>query len=1727
MAKNTQGWQIPTGKQALDALKDAKPMAQVYQENFAKAVAETTKELLRQNQQQKAAANTAAQPKKTAVDKLWDRGSTTRKASDSEKATLELAGAKKSVERKQKELKDFQEKTSFDWMDATARQLYEQSEKANSQTERQIEAELKQAKDNLAKLGVERLPDEDRAQFRQYVESRDQKNSVFRNDISWFGDYNKQNEIEKTLTEKYGSEQFRMIADAYAETMHEEEAKKAAADAAAATEKHPILQNLLGSPARVLGSVDAIPNRIADVITGNENPSAYTPNNYIENYGNAVTGKSVQMLEGENPNIFRKALSYGYQGVVNASDTVLRGLVGGGAAGGALLAAGSTFNKTISDAMERGATSDQAYLLATANAAIEYLAEKLPLDEMIKVSKGGGSKSLIIDIGRQAGIEIFEEEATLVGNLLADAAIMQDKSEYKLNVAMLMTQGMTMEQAKQEANWELVQDAVDTAIVSGIAGGIGGFGAAKAAAFSNDNLGTVSQQAAQQPQTEQNQQVEQSPASQETTEQAVQEALGMEPEANTVKAESAPQTDTQNLSVDGVQAATGGMNGTGAVEDASTVGKQNEPSGDFKKSKTFTNTGLKSADADIREGYQKTVEQDANSPYYEVKHNADTKATAQERTSTPEKVRAEYDYLMKNSQWEAEDIVTAKLVSKELMKSGNAEQVADINIKLREVATRFGQGEQAFSIIGTMKDAADPATAVESATNVLYKMKEGESTFRKGKDGQTYEQWRRETVKNISQIGMEIDRVQDGDSNAMRGIIRQIARARKTTAWFGISGEMTKIADNVLNKLEFDDLKKIANTQIVSMAGDYRRRTAVDVTLAVRKQNMMSSLKSFARNIVGNTSIGVVDSASDSTAGRMVDALLSKVTGKRTVGRDFLRGKTYLNAAKDAAQFAALCVELDIPIETTVDASYQSATGNGGSGKYIVRTFRPNGNPAMRALYAYQKYMSYALEVSDKIFEGGTNAAVEASLRKLKNANLTDTEVQELSEYAANRRTFKDATWKDADGDVHGSVLSRLSVGGKNLAERKLGTAGKVGADMLLPYPSVPTNVIQTGVDYTHGVTKGIYEILSILHDADAGKEISAARQRQAVTDFGRGVTGAALIGLFTTAAARGIIGINDAKDKDEKALAQAEGRSGAQINWSSWKRDMDGESTKWLTTDIISSLDAIEPFNTLVYLGNELSQEDTVLDALKAYPGASFKATMQSFMDSPLMSSLSDIMNGMSEAMRAETDEERLGAAVKTAGNAVNSFIPQYVRQTAQYTDGYYRDTRGQNALEEAINKTFAALPGISKTLPKKVSGLGEEQKRGNWMETFFDPSATKTYQKNEITGYLDDLKKRTGDTSIYPDSNAPMSITVRGEPIALDGQQRETYQRTYGEKNSELYSGLISYTGFSDLPEDIQISAFEKAKAYATQFAKASVSDYRDVPTEGTEELVKGIVKDSIDAVFSRAFDDLSESWKFSYEDSDARESMEQAYGVYNALLPEQKKAFDNESSGRIKYYLDAKNASVSTDSFADIYRQYRDIDKSDIDTTAKANEWATVLEKAVDNGEISEKQKDILRNDMTFRYSITAETERFDGMIDSGIATDKAKFVIDLLDGITGTGSWDMEKKEYRVRDIDKLGAIAGSSRLNEQEKDVVMKEYMPDYDPKDDKPDKTELKYDTIREMGFSAEEYVQIRRLYADEKEKGGKGTKNRTIKGFCDDYGLNWSVAKKLYDVISGSYFNK
>lgn len=1922
---------------------------------------------------------------------------------------------------------------------------------------------------------INAMPEEDRKLFEQYVESQNTRRSVFvnSNPILWFQKYNKETDAEKPLLEKYGEEQLERWKETYNWYNSQQMVEKTAQDVHNTndTAVGAVAQNLAGLPARALGGVEALAGRMYELgeRTGRYATLApYTPQDALSVYGNAVTADTSARIAGDGDSKLRKGLSVGYQAVTSAADSGARLLLGGKV--GALALAGiNSFTSTLNEASQKGATPEQAYLMATASAGLEVLTEKVSLDKALDKAKQLGGSNLrkwVLNTIGQGTVEISEEEASYIGGLIAEAAILQGNSEYNQTIGELVANGMSYEEAKAQANKDVWNEAVNTAVVSGLSGSIMGAGAtaysdvmtklgkqgtqtSPQAVAENPQAGilpetsmdttkaqspevaaagtpqavnvltnaldklaetgnvsnktvekilsdpaameqlsrqtgldlsqmatasekrnavkaavrqmagdtaptTLNREGAQSLIEDMGQELaERAPARQETPEvspkrQAVQNAFdrvlgvdtgtdgnynaingnptqggtengtglqstdgtglpggtgtervsgadagtlpvsGQAPggmEAGTqvvpggVQGESGGGASQNDLRVSGElrvsdqlqeaqrqrgtptyavkdttadpvsyeQALTAGRNsdpengwcvtpksaqelkdgnvrtfmndngtvGVGIAPDgdivavfknknggppkaldtmmpiaieqggdrldcygeglaklyakygfepvarvefnktyanegwspdkgepyiyvmkhngdsadtvaqkmgtypkitddqlaalptygkndydaamayrdslmgkgspqvadssgqsteggqSSTLGAQNAPSEDINQSRTFTNTGLHSADADIRAGYEATVAQNPDAANYDVKHNADTLATAKDRTGTPEKVQAEYNYLMGKEAWTAEDLLTAKLVTKNLMQSGGdgaQSQITDMNLRIREIGTNSGQITQAFSIIGTMEDAKDPMTAAQYAQNAVFDLKQGDSTFQQKKDGQTYKQWQKGIADNLNRIGMAIEQVEDGDSAGMRDIIRQIARDRNTTAWFGTSQNLTKTAESVLGKLGFDDLKAVASSQLAAMPDDFRARSKTEIIGGIRKQSMLSSIKTFVRNITGNSFGGLMDSASDSTGGRLMDAVLSKFTGRKTVGNDFKNAGTYMKAAKEAAQFASLCVELDIPIETDATGSLSAAMGDGGNGKYVGKTFRSTGNVAMRAMYAYQKYMSYALEVSDKIFEGGTNAAVSESLNNLKNANLSGDQIAQLSEFTANRRTFKDATWTDGEGKTQGSNLSRAAVGLKNSVGEKFGKAGEAVADTALPFASVPMNVAQTGIDYTAGIAKSVGEVVSIMKDAKAGKEIDVARQRQAASDFGRGLTGVGMIAMFASAAAMGVVKVNDPKDKDEKALLQAEGRSGAQINWSALGRGLTGGSAEWQDGDVISSLDFLEPFNTQLYLGYELSQEDSVLDMLKRYPDATVKSVFNSFMDSPMMTGLTDLQDMITDVVGAETAAERADAIAGYAGDAAATFIPQFARQTAQLTDGYYRDTRGNNSAEYAINNIIAGLPGLSQTLPKKYSGLGEAQERGGFVSTFIDPTNTQVYRQNSVTGYLEDLSQSlNGDTSFIPDRQAPMKLRVNGEDIKLDGAARERYQKTYGELVNSYYSRLMNSSVFQGLPDEQKANALNRAKTYATEHARAAVSDYTTDKPRDAAQVTSGIIQDLMKSEFSKAFDTMEP------------EKLDQAYGLYQSLPFSQRENFKRNNGGRVGYYITAKEAGVSDETFTDLYGTYKELgDNSGMTNSQRAQEWARTLGNAYESGRITKTAHDALKDAMKFRQTFAVNTEKFDAMTESGLTSDTADQIIKGLAELTGTGSVDEDTGKATVTNRDKWGYIAALDGLSDKEKDRVMLLYMPDYNPDSGKPDKTELKYAYLRSKGYSAEQFTQ-------------------------------------------------
>jgi len=191
------------------------------------------------------------------------------------------------------------------------------------------------------------------------------------------------------------------------------------------------------------------------------------------------------------------------------------------------------------------------------------------------------------------------------------------------------------------------------------------------------------------------------------------------------------------------------------------------------------------------------------------------------------------------------------------------------------------------------------------------------------------------------------------------------------------------------------------------------------------------------------------------------------------------------------------------------------------------------------------------------------------------------------------------------------------------------------------------------------------------------------------------------------------------------------------------------------------------------------------------------------------------------------------------------------------------------------------------------------------------------------------------------------------------------------------------------------------------------------------------------------------------------------------------------------------------------------YQDIDGKDLSVKDKAQEWSYALEKAVDAGAITEKQKQNMKSNMQFRYSFAAETAKFDTMIEAGIPTDRADNVIKVLSDVIGTGS------NGSVRDIDTRQAIANIGDLSDSEVDAIMKCYMSDYDPEAEKKEYTELKYDYIRQvLGLSPEGYAETYRAHLDNSKKADKIAAIMKL-------GYDKKTATALYNVYSSNSTGK
>lgn len=658
-------------------------------------------------------------------------------------------------------------------------------------------------------------------------------------------------------------------------------------------------------------------------------------------------------------------------------------------------------------------------------------------------------------------------------------------------------------------------------------------------------------------------------------------------------------------------------------------------------------------------------------------------------------------------------------------------------------------------------------------------------------------------------------------------LIEEIARERKTWTF------KDNVYSDLLNKQNDTYLKEYAYRQLIAMGKDSLSTVSTaDKVKAAQSMAQLSSIASFARNIGGNVTFGTVDTLTQNGFGVALDKLISKATGKRTVAVD--KGWFSSEARKgsvDAMQKSILEVAGDVDMG-----------GENRYGQSSGRAYKMTGSPVERFMSRWQQLMGYSLTTSDKFSRGGIEAEQIRGLKALKDSGLTDAEIQQLASTMADYRLFQNQGMAyKASKTIH-DAFNVLGFGGRIDNTKVKTRQGGFGlGDLVNTYPGVPANLGVKALEYSPAnVLKGGVEMIKVWKAAKQGK-VDVAKQQQAVMDISRGLAGVPAFALFAALTKAGFIhNWDDEDNKDVKAQNAAEGKSGIQVNLDGALRWLKGEENalEWRYGDTLDSIGWLEPINAFMAIGSLMAQEPEDVSAW-SYIGDIAEGSIQAFLDIPVVSNLSDMIDTLQYSNAETWTGKAAEAGITYLGNMATGFIPSPVRGIAKASDEYYRDTSGSTPAEAALNSLKATIPGLRETLPKKLDNFGNEKMySGSAFERYFNtlinPGDRTTIRQGDASAMLEKLREETGDAGIYPDRKAPKSVKYDDVESMLTPEQKREWQRTSGQLSEKLINDLKQVGTFDRLtPEqkaEVVKSLNQLAKDTAMkQFVESTDRDYK----------------------------------------------------------------------------------------------------------------------------------------------------------------------------------------------------------------------------------------------------------------------------------------------------------
>lgn len=239
--------------------------------------------------------------------------------------------------------------------------------------------------------------------------------------------------------------------------------------------EHPVLASIDTVLVSPFQGIDYVRTMLNSMGTNNINdPSTYVPMNIYDmdltNYVSTVRETvSKEIEENTDWELFgQNVASFLYNTGMSIADSTVQVAAFGSAA--SLFMGASAASSQARDVIQRGGTNTQAFWGGLAAGAAEFVFEKVSIDHLLKATDVNSVKGILKNSLKQAGVEASEESLTEISNIITDAVIMGDKSNFNTLVEQYKSQGMSESDAKKQA----LLDSIGQVAAAGIGGAISG-----------------------------------------------------------------------------------------------------------------------------------------------------------------------------------------------------------------------------------------------------------------------------------------------------------------------------------------------------------------------------------------------------------------------------------------------------------------------------------------------------------------------------------------------------------------------------------------------------------------------------------------------------------------------------------------------------------------------------------------------------------------------------------------------------------------------------------------------------------------------------------------------------------------------------------------------------------------------------------------------------------------------------------------------------------------------------------------------------------------------------------------------------------------------------------------------------------------------------------------------------------------------------------------------------